>query len=171
VVWGQCNEAMRAKLESRDTHETVAIAGNVLGLLKKIKDAEISFQSEKYKVHALYEAKRRFYSLYQDRNMTVQAYLEKFKNQVDVIEHCGGSVHEESLAEEALEGSTAPTEAEQNEAKMTAKEQCMSCVFNLSADLNRYGKLIEDFENSYIQKQFKYPTNMNEAYSLLMHWK
>jgi hypothetical protein len=126
------------------------------------------FQSEKYKVHVLHEAKYRFYSLYQDSNMTVQAYLEKFKNQVDVIEHCIGSVYEESLVEEALEGNAAPTEAEQSEAKMSAKEQYLSGAFILSADHNRYGK---DLVKSYIQKQIKYPTNMNEAYSLLMYWK
>jgi hypothetical protein len=171
VVWGQCSNAMRAKLESRDTHENIALAGDVIGLLRNIKDAAFSFQSEKYKVHALHEAKRRFYSLYQDRNMTVQAYMEKFKNQVDVIEHCGGSVYEESLLADALEGIINPTEADRSEAKLIAKEQYMACAFILSSDRNRYGKLVEDLENNYIQKQFKYPIDMNEAYSLLMHWK
>jgi hypothetical protein len=54
--------------------------------------------------------------------MTVQAYMEKFKNQVDVIEHCGGSVYEELLLADALEGIINPTEADRREAKLIAKE-------------------------------------------------
>jgi hypothetical protein len=34
----------------------------------------------------------RFYNLTQDRYMTCQAYLEKFQNSVEVIEHCDGDL-------------------------------------------------------------------------------
>ena len=40
----------------------------------------------------LIEALKRFYVLNQHANMTNQQCLEKFKNSLDVIEHCGGQV-------------------------------------------------------------------------------
>jgi hypothetical protein len=54
IVWGQCTEA---KLEARDDHEQNTIDGNVISLLKNIKDEAFGFQSQKYKMHALHNAK------------------------------------------------------------------------------------------------------------------
>jgi phage pi2 protein 07 len=92
VVWGQCTDALRAKLEANDNHATIALEGDAIGLLKNIRDAAFNFQSEKYKSHALQEAKRQFYQIYQKRSMTCQTYLEKFGSHVEYIEHCGGSI-------------------------------------------------------------------------------
>ena len=85
LVWGQCTDAMRAQLETRNNHVTVATNEDVLGLLQNIKDATFNFQNQKYKPHALHEAKRRFYLSTQDKNATCQAYLERFKNHIEVI--------------------------------------------------------------------------------------
>jgi hypothetical protein len=109
VVWGQCSEALRATLENCGTHEAIALAGNVLGLLENIKDAAFILQMVKHKVCVLHEAKCRFILLFQARNMTVQANLEKIKNHVDVTERCGGSANEKSLIAIALEGNATPT--------------------------------------------------------------
>jgi hypothetical protein len=83
-------------------HVTVATNGDVLGLLQNIKDATFNFQNQKYKPHALHEAKRRFYLSTQDKNATCQAYLERFKNHIEVIEHCGGTVDEKVLIDDEL---------------------------------------------------------------------
>ena len=102
LVWGQCTDAMRAQLETRNNHVTVATNEDVLGLLQNIKDATFNFQNQKYKPHALHEAKRRFYLSTQDKNATCQAYLERFKNHIEVIEHCGRTVDEKVLIDDEL---------------------------------------------------------------------
>jgi hypothetical protein len=145
-----------------------------LALLRNIKDVAFSFTSEKYKVHALHEAKRRFYLLYQEKNSTCQSYLEKFKNQVDVIEHCGGSVVDEDMVADMLPENVDRFDATRDQitaARKEAKEQYLAVAFLLSSDRNRYGKLIEDLENDYTQGGCKYPVTMTESYNLLMHWK
>jgi hypothetical protein len=38
----------------------------------------------------------------QEKGMTCQAYLEKFKNHVDVIKHCGGSIVDDAMIAENL---------------------------------------------------------------------
>jgi hypothetical protein len=70
---------------------------NLIDLLKRNQDSTHNFQEEKYKAHALHKAKHRFYLMRQDRSASVQEYYEKFKNQVEVIEHCGGSMYESSF--------------------------------------------------------------------------
>jgi hypothetical protein len=41
----------------------------------------------------------------------------------------------------------------------------------LGSDRNRYGKLIEDLENSYLQGNNNYPKKVQDAYTLLVNWK
>jgi hypothetical protein len=52
-----------------------------------------------------------------------------------------------------------------------AKERYLAVAFVLGSDRVRYGRLIEDLENSFIQGNDKYPTEVTEAYNLLLHWK
>ena len=80
LVYGQCSDALRAKLEAIPNHTVVSTNADVIGLLKNIKSATFSFQSQKYDPHALHEAKRRFYQLNQHKNATCQSYLEAFQN-------------------------------------------------------------------------------------------
>ena len=64
---------------------TVSASSDSLELLRVIKDQAFNFQNQKYNFQALHEAKRRFYLLKQDKWTSVQDYLEKFQNTVDVI--------------------------------------------------------------------------------------
>jgi len=91
LVWGQCSEAMRAKLESVDGHHELSENGDGIGLLKQIKNIVYNFQDQKYMPLALYEANRRLYACTQGKN-TPQEYQVQFLNTVDVIEHCGGRI-------------------------------------------------------------------------------
>ncbi len=52
-----------------------------------------------------------------------------------------------------------------------SKDAYLACAFLLEADRNRYGKLIEDLENDYIQGQDCYPKTVTAGYNLLVHWK
>jgi len=91
LVWGQCSEAMRAKLESMDGHRKLSEEGDGIGLLKQIKSIVYNFQDQKYLPLALYEANRRLYACTQGKH-TPQEYQTQFLNTVDVIEHCGGRI-------------------------------------------------------------------------------
>jgi hypothetical protein len=57
------------------------------------------------------------------------------------------------------------------DAEKQAKEMYLACAFILGADKTRYGRLIEDLENSYTQGDDKFPKTMTEAYNLLVNWK
>jgi hypothetical protein len=101
---------------------------------------------------------------------------QRYKNQVEVAEHCGVDVgvHAEAIDETLIVmGLTraGACDAQLKVAMEVSREEYLGCAFILGADRKRYGKLVEDTENAYIQKDDKYPKSLTEAYHLLLHWK
>ncbi len=70
LVWGQCTDAMRQKVEATNEFEKLSSNGDGLGLLRIIKDLVYNFQSQKYLSQAPHETTRSFYLCYQNRHMT-----------------------------------------------------------------------------------------------------
>jgi hypothetical protein len=92
LIWGQCFDPMRQRLESTDSFQLIASQGDAIELLKMIKNITYNYQSQKYTPQAIHDAKKRFYQCYQPSSMSVQTYYEQFMNLVDVIEHIGGGI-------------------------------------------------------------------------------
>jgi hypothetical protein len=69
LIYGQCSDALRAKLESRPAnHATIKGAADSIGLLENMSTVIFQFQSERYSPLALHhEAKHRYYSFSQDQ--------------------------------------------------------------------------------------------------------
>lgn len=133
LVWGQCTNAFQAKLELWDDHSHIALNRDVLGLLRNIKEeAALDFRSQKRPIQALFEAKRRFYTFSQDRSMTCHAYLEQFKNLVECIELCGGSMVDSAMLTRALEAAgvdhNTATAKQLEEATTKAREEYLACA-------------------------------------------
>ena len=167
---------MCQKIEALDTFETMSAAGDGLGLLRSIKDMSFNFQSQKYVPHSLHEAKRHFYMCSQGKFSTTQAYLEQLQNMVDVIEHSGGSVGHEpgilgAIAEELNIDLDTVMAAEGEHVCNTAQARYLAVAFILGSDRSRYGRLIENLENDYLQGQNNYPVTVTGAYNLLTNWK
>ena len=101
----------------------------------------------------------------QDKNTSCQKYLESFMNTVEVIEHSGGQIGNDVGLINNAPNKTGIY------AKTYARDQYLPCVFLMGADRNRYGKLLENMENDYTQKQDRYPKTVNDAYSLMLNWK
>ncbi len=176
LVWGQCSDIIRTKLESLDTFTGISDRLDSIMLIKEIKGIVFNFQSQKYKPQALQEAVRRFYSLQQGRDMSTQSFLDRFQNNMDVIEHGGGTVgmypglQEAVLKEQKIDKDTAddPTLLA---AVTIGQERFIACAFLFASDRGRFGKLLEDLENGFLQDQNNYPDTLTQAYNLLINWK
>jgi hypothetical protein len=79
LIYGQCSDAMRAKLELRPNHERIENTCDAIGLLENISTIMFQFQSQRYSALALHKAKRCLYLCTQDKNSTCQHYYETFK--------------------------------------------------------------------------------------------
>ena len=93
LVWGQCSDVVRQKVEANERFEETARTGDDgLGLLTILKGISFHFQSQKYACHSFHDALKRYYNCTQGRYATTQAYMEHFQNLMDVVVQCGGSI-------------------------------------------------------------------------------
>ena len=138
LIYGQCSDAMRVKLESRPNHETIESTADSIGLLENIRTVMYQFQSERYAPLALHDAKRRFYTFAQDKHTTCQQYHET-KNNAEVIEYCGGALgNDPGLIEAELTrvgvNRVAATDAQVVAAVAAAKERVLAYAFLAGSD-------------------------------------
>ena len=164
------------KLESRPDYKGIKATADPIGLLENIKVVMYQFQVERYGPLALHEAKRHYYTFYQDRTTTCQQYYESFKNNADVLEYAGGALgREPGLVEAELEAANVIMDfTDENElaaAEAAAREQVLAIGLLVRSDRGCYGKLLEDLENDFTQGCDNYPATLQQAYSLLVHWK
>jgi hypothetical protein len=176
IIYGQCSDGVRAKIETMTNHAALSNAGDPIGLLKNIKTVMTNFQTTKYMPHAIYDCKMPLFMCRQSRGTSVPEYHKQFKSLVDVIEYNGGSIgHDHGLIKAKLIAAGADPATthgdERNKATDEARDATVACAFIMGADKHRYGKLKEDLENSFTQGDNKYPVNLTEAYRLLTSWK
>ena len=176
LVWGQCTDIMRQKLEAHGTFTGVSSAGDGLGLIKAVKSIAFQFQSQKYLSHALHESLKRYYNCAQGKFATTQAYLDHFKNVLEVVTTSGGSIAGHPGVENAIIAERGlvrdgMTVAQMVEVQSAVTDRSTAMGFLLGCDRSRYGRLIEDLENDYLQGHNNYPATVSEAYNLLTNWK
>ena len=149
-----------------------------IALLKEIKVICFKFESQKNRVQAIHEAKRRFFLMSQGR-LSLQQHLEQFNNQVEVIKHCGGDLGMDPaicgavLAEKGmqehpeggLQGEQAVAEhlAALKECKRIAEDRCLAMAFLLSCDRSKCAKLIGDRENDFLDGLDRFPKSLSDA--------
>jgi hypothetical protein len=51
-----------------------------------------------------------------------------------------------------------------------SKERYLAAAIMIGADRSRFGTLLEDLQNDYLQKRDNYPKTMAESYNLLTNW-
>ena len=91
LVWGQCSDTIRTRLQALDTYKDMHAASDGLRLLVAIKDLMYNVQEQKYVPLSNHLAKRQLFLLSQGRNTVGESY-EQFKNQTDVLEHVGAGI-------------------------------------------------------------------------------
>ena len=122
---------------------------------------------------------RAFTTLRQSPNQTTSDYLERFKDQVDLIDECGGTIgFSQSMITSNLQKMNPPVDAitstpEQYEkAVEAAKQQYLAVAFLSGADHRRYGKMRQILENDYLRGDAEsYPQDLTKAYELLLNWR
>ena len=108
--------------------------------------------------------------------MTTQSYMEKFQNLVDVIEYSGGTVGMqpsivEALIKEKQMNANRMSTQQKDEVNKEAQGMYLAVTFIVNSNKGKYGKLLEDLDNSYLQGDDKYPRTITGAYNLLTNWK
>ena len=176
LVWGQCSDVMRQKIEAHATYAAIYNSGDGLGLLRALKTTAFHFQGQKYIGHSVQEALKRYYNCAQGKFATTQSYMEHFQNTLDVVVHCGGTIAgnpgmEDSIIAERGLTLVDLTAAVRADIKADAVARTTAVAFLLGCDRARYGRLIDDLENDFLQGRNHYPMTLVAAYNLVTNWK
>jgi Reverse transcriptase (RNA-dependent DNA polymerase) len=173
IVWGQCTDIMQQKLEAADEYNEIKANHDGLRLLTKIRDITYVFQTQKYCGQSGFEAKKKFMNQVQGKTTTIKEHLTSFNNLVDVIEHCGGTFTDDTrMRAFVLEGKDwdAMTKKEQTAIDKAVRGHALGAAFILTSDRGRFGKLIEDMENDYVEGRNRWPSTVEEAYHRLTYY-
>ena len=172
LVLGQCTDLLQSKLKQQANWATVSREQDVIALLEMIKNITFKFDDQKFLPLALYNAKAALYSLRQN-NMSNHDYLQKFNNLVDVSTTYNGQLYDQAIVDIACErlhpGTDFETLGKNEKAAVhdAANELYKATMFVHQSDKRRYGKLMEDLENSYTKGNDDYPQDLVSTYHLI----
>jgi hypothetical protein len=76
VIWGQCSEAMKAKIKSLTDYKSKTEANDCFWLLKQLKAVTLQFDEKRNVFVSLLEARTSLMKCKQEQGQTVSEYLE-----------------------------------------------------------------------------------------------
>ena len=180
VTYIQCSEPLWNYLDAQDKFLEISKDGNVIGLIKLVKQMCYNFQSHNYAPQAIHDNMRKFELLQQDMHQLNSYYLKFLLSRVGVIESidANAGVHQSLLDVELAKVQTR-YEAADNQSKreiytqcqMTASQQYLATCYLMGADQRRCGSIITDMENNYPHGNDQWPRDMTKAHALLVNWK
>ena len=179
IIWAQCSSAMQARMKSAINFDNFDEDRDCLTLLKEIKGVSYKFEAQRYPPLALYEAKATFFRYVQHRSLSNTDYLDKFKALYEIIEHYGGNigddpmlVRDEARRQNVLHHATlnkGDTEYIVN--IPLARNRFLAYAFLQGADKSRFGDLLLELENQHTCGSDRFPSDITNAYNLLVNYK
>ena len=175
LVWGQCSDTIRTRLQALDAYEDMYSASDGLQLLIAIKDLMFNVQEQKYVPLSIHLAKRHFFLLSQGRN-TVGEYYDQFKNQTDVLEHIGAGIgDDEAIIKQVLRSQgidvDEATEAQEEAAETEGTQWYLAWAFLMGSNRSRFSRLLEKLENDFTAGNEYFPNTLTDANNMLLEWK
>ena len=92
LIFVQCIKWAYSKVEVMLNHLIISVDGNPNLLLGNTETIMFNFKSSKYLPHAIHDWKRRLYIYRHDRYISVLDYHKYLWNNIDVVEHNGGTI-------------------------------------------------------------------------------
>ena len=175
LVWGQCSNTIRKRIQALHTYEDMHTASDGLQLLIAIKDLMVNVQEQKYVPLLIHLAKWQFFLLSQGQN-TVGEYYEQFKNQTDVLIHISAAIGDDQaimnqfLRSQGIDVDDA-TDAQQETAETEVIQWYLALAFLMGSDQSQFGRLLEKLENDFTAGNDNYSKTLTDAYNMLLEWK
>jgi hypothetical protein len=169
VIWGQCSEAMKAKLTSLDDFETKSHESDCVWILKEIKGITYRFEGQHNIYLSLNNARISYCAYTQGAEDSISSYLGHFRSLVEVLEHYGGTIGEDPGLLDATAAVSSDTDNTTKRLKI-ARDRTLALTFLKRADRHHFGTLWADLENQFSRGNDQYPINLTANYSLLVNF-
>jgi hypothetical protein len=168
VIWEQCSKSMRDdKVKTLEDYKTNLAEGDCVWLLNNIKGIMLRFEGQQSLFLSLDDAMSNLFLFRQGPDMSLFTYKTEFENLVDVFEHYGGTIG----AYPALIALVPKRIKEDDERAKFARGMKLDMMFLNRSNRRRYGTLWNDLENQYARHNRHYPTDLTEAFSMLVSYK
>jgi hypothetical protein len=173
---GQCTDYLKAKLESLAGFPTMKENFNVFELINAVKGVTFRLEDSNYHLEALHDAKIRFYTLLQGKDVDNANYLELFKMHVAVVEQFGGAIARDPvvvLRELEFMGIDKDNASKDEilKARKAGEDKYLGMALVKRAARNRYSRLMGDLVNQFTTGHNNYPQNITVAYNLLINYR
>jgi len=100
----------------------------------------------------------------------ISSYLEHFRSLVEVLEHYGGAIGEDTGLLDATAAVLSDTDNATKRLKI-ARDRTLALAFLKRADRRRFGTLWTNLENQFSRGNDQYHIDLTAAYSLLVDFK
>jgi hypothetical protein len=169
VAWGQCSEAMKARVKTHGSYDAMALANDCVWLFKQIRSVTLQFHDNKDSFMSLLDAQLGYLSCKQKSGESTDEYADNLIGWSDTIETHGGTVVVNFKLIAAMADDGTPR-SDETRKKMARKRTIATCLIR-NADQSRYGTLITDLANQYAAQKDNYPKDIISAKSLLVMCK
>jgi hypothetical protein len=164
VIWGQCSEAMKAKLTSLDDFETKSHESDCVWILKEIKCITYPFEGQRYIYLSLDNARTSYYAYTQfPPTSSISVPLSRFWSTM------GAPLAKTQVYWMLLPLSRPTQTTHQNASRL--RVTALSLWPLKQADRCRFGTLWANLENQFSRGNHQYPIDLTAAYSLLVNSK
>jgi len=174
IVLGQCDPAVRARIQADANWDNINTDCDVIRMLQLIRNCEVQRQTRRDDMQTLVEATKSAIN-YRQGSQSNSEYYENFKDKVATADRLGACIGETPgliqtrLIEVALDEDN-PTPAELAQATLEVKEKFLARLFLTNADKKRYGGLSRDIENEHTRGNDTYPDDLTTAYDYIVNY-
>jgi hypothetical protein len=181
VIYGQCSYSMQTKLMTSKKFESMKKRSDCGWLLKEIKGITNQFETSHLIHVSLDVALQNYYSYYQGPSQTLHNFYKTFTSQLDVLDHYGANIGVDRAFVEVAQASLTKPEVSspdyltllakyEEDATTIAQKKAIAVSFLRRVSRQKYGQLWVDLQNSYARGKDDFPSNIIDAYDMLLHY-
>jgi hypothetical protein len=162
IVLGQCEKAMKHRIEASSGYESLDSNSDVVGLLKLIKSEVLDASDKRYSHLQAVQAWKSLSRAWQRDDEDLMDYYRRFVGLVETVENAYGPISPLEIAKKNT------TYASDKKAAVEIERgRMVACMFMDGANKKRYGQLMKDLADDFALGQAKYPGSLEEALQVL----
>ena len=169
VIWGQCSEAMRAKLKAHEDYKEKYTKADCVWLLSTIRATMLRFEGHHYIFLALQDALTSICN-HRQNDTDLPTYRAEFENLVEAYESYGGEYGRSTKLQGMIEEIDGVRQLSDEEKSMRAHNRAVALKFIQGADRRLYGQLWVSLQNNYSLNLKQYPRDQTDAYTMLLNY-
>jgi hypothetical protein len=156
LIVGQCNQAMRNKIEAMPDYKKLEKEVNFVELLKRMKEIVDGTDNTQYQFWKMQAQLAKLVFMKQEPGESVGSYQKRFEDQVEAVE--------------SVFGVLVPTfdmKGDPTTEQMEKRNKLLACLFLANSDRDRFKTVIDDLGNEFQFGKINYPEDVSGMSQLL----